>query len=288
MSHLCRMISKIEAADNEALVLIEEIENGLHPLATERIVEYLIDAATRKKLQVIFTTHSEYALKNLPPEAIWACVDGEAYHGRLSIESLRAMTGDAEKDCVVFVEDDFAKDWVEDILRQHVKGGFAATEIHAAGGYPYLIDVTTHHHKNPSISKRAVAIVDGDTSIAASKEILKLPGGVPEIEVFGYVSGNVDELSGLIQQRCQCPNLQQDAIVKSVKMAEIDSADPHFLFRSLGERLGFLSELIVRRGFISIYNERNGSAIQPIATALQQFIRGPEQLVQPLNGSLRV
>jgi predicted ATPase len=104
------MVSKIEAADNEALVLIEEIENGLHPLATERMVEYLIDAATRKKLQVIFTTHSEYALKNLPQEAIWACVDGEAYQGRLSIESLRAMTGDAEKDCVVFVEDDFAKD----------------------------------------------------------------------------------------------------------------------------------------------------------------------------------
>jgi hypothetical protein len=272
---IIEMVSKIEAADNEALVLIEEIENGLHPLATERMVEYLIDAATRKRLQVIFTTHSEYALKNLPPEAIWACVDGEAYHGRLSIESLRAMTGSAEKDRVVFVEDDFAKDWVEDILRQLVAGGLAATEIHAAGGYPYLIDVTTHHNKDPSTSKRAVAIVDGDTPIAASKEILKLPGGVPENEVFGFVSGRVDELSSLIQQRCQCPNLDQDAIVKSVKLAEIDSADPHFLFRSLGERLGFLSEIIVRRGFISIYNEKNGPAIQPIATALAQFVRGP-------------
>jgi hypothetical protein len=164
---------------------------------------------------------------------------------------------------------------VEDILRQLVPGGLAATEIHAAGGYPYLIDVTTHHNKDPSISKRAVAIVDGDTPIAESKEILKLPGGVPENEVFGFVSERVDELSSLIQQRCQCPNLDQDAIVKNVKLAEIDSADPHFLFRSLGERLGFLSELIVRRGFISIYNEKNGPAIQPFATALAQFVRGP-------------
>jgi AAA domain, putative AbiEii toxin, Type IV TA system/AAA domain len=271
---IIEMVSKIEAADNEALILIEEIENGLHPLATERMVEYLIDAATRKRLQVIFTTHSEYALRKLPPKAIWACVDGEAYQGRLSIESLRAMMGNAEKDRVVFVEDDFAKDWVEDILRQHVAGGLEAAEIHAAGGYPYLIDVTTHHNKNPAISKQAVAVVDGDTPITESKEILRLPGGVPENEVFGFVSGRVEELSGLIQQRCQCPNLGQDAIVKSVKMAEIDSADPHFLFRTLGERLGFLSEIIVRRAFISIYNEKNGSAIQPIAIALARFVRG--------------
>jgi hypothetical protein len=32
------MVTRIEAADNEALILIEEIENGLHPVATERMV----------------------------------------------------------------------------------------------------------------------------------------------------------------------------------------------------------------------------------------------------------
>ena len=221
---IIEMVSRIEAADNEALVLIEEIENGLHPVATEKMVEYLIDAATRKRLQVIFTTHSEYALKKLPPEAIWACVDGEAYQGRLSIDSLRAITGSAEKDRVIFVEDSFAKDWVEDILRQHVPGELAASEIHAAGGYPYLIEVTQHHNKNPSISKQAVAVADGDMPVETSKDILKLPGEVPENEVFGFVSSRAEELSGFIQQRCQCPNLAQDAIVKSVKRAEIDSS----------------------------------------------------------------
>ena len=245
---IIEMVSKIEAADNEALILIEEIENGLHPVAIERMVEYLIDAATRKRLQVIFTTHSEYALKQLPPEAIWACVDGEAYQGRLSIESLRAITGSAEKERVIFVEDSFAKDWVEDILRQHVKGGLATTEIHAAGGYPYLIDVTNHHNKNPSISKRAVAVVDGDASIEAGKDILKLPGEVPENEVFGFVSHRVQELSSLIQQRCQCPNLDQDAIIKTMGKVAIELSDPHDLFRRLGEGLGYLSEIIVRRG----------------------------------------
>ena len=267
------MASKIEAADNEALVLIEEIENGLHPVATERMVEYLIDAASRKRLQVIFTSHSEYALRRLPPEAIWACVDGEAYQGRLSIESLRAITGSAEKERVVFVEDEFAKDWVEDLLRQHVAGGLAAAEIHVAGGYPYLIEVTRHHNKNPSTSKRAVAVVDGDVQTEPNDEILKLPGETPENEVFNFIEERAQEFSSLIQQRCQCPNLDQDMIVNGIRKAQIDASDPHLLFRRLGERLEFLSEIIVRRGFISIYNEKNSVAVGPLSDALRRFIR---------------
>jgi len=48
-SSIIRMVSEIELAKEQALVLIEEIENGLHPIATVRMVEYLIDAAERKK-----------------------------------------------------------------------------------------------------------------------------------------------------------------------------------------------------------------------------------------------
>src|SRR5690242_7109610 len=56
-----------------------------------------------KTLQIIFTTHSEYALKILPPSAIWASIDGNAYHGKLTIESLRAITGSATKDKVILL-----------------------------------------------------------------------------------------------------------------------------------------------------------------------------------------
>src|SRR6185312_8150595 len=71
-SSIIRMVMEIEAAPENSLVLIEEIENGLHPVATVRLVEYLIEAADRKAVQAIFTTHSNDALLPLPPEAIWA------------------------------------------------------------------------------------------------------------------------------------------------------------------------------------------------------------------------
>lgn len=87
-SSVIRMVSEIEAASQNALVLIEEIENGLHPVATRRMVEYLIDVALRKSIQSIFTTHSEDALMPLPSEAIWSSIDGKARQGRVSIEAL--------------------------------------------------------------------------------------------------------------------------------------------------------------------------------------------------------
>ena len=270
------MVSKIEGAENESLVLIEEIENGLHPLAIERMVEYLLETALKKRVQVIFTTHSEYALKQLPPDAVWACIDGEAYPGRLSIESLRAITGTVEKERVIFVEDSFARDWVEDIVRQHVPSALGGTEIHVAGGFPRLLDVAMHHNRNPSILKKAAAVVDGDANTATSSEVFKLPGEIPENEVFGFLSQNVESLAGLIQQRCQCPSLSQDDIAKLVKQVELSASDPHLLFRDLGERLGYISEIIARKGFISIYNERNKDCLKELIASLQAFAFGIE------------
>lgn len=78
-----RMVSGIETTADNALILVEEIENGLHPVAIRRLVEYFVDVAKRRSCQVIFTTHSDYALDPLPPQAIWAALDGTVQQGKL-------------------------------------------------------------------------------------------------------------------------------------------------------------------------------------------------------------
>jgi len=251
------MVTKIEKASDASLILIEEIENGLHPLATEKMTEYLIDVAQRKNSQVIFTTHSEYALKILPSEAIWACVDGQAYQGKLSIESLRAIKGSVDREIAIFVEDEFARDLVLEAIRQMDSKILAFAEVHAAGGFPFVVEVARHHNSNPAISTKAIAVADGDASLEEDPEefILKLPGQIPENEVFGFLVQRIEELSALLRQRCQCPQVSQDDLVKAFKAVELDTTDPHLYFAKLGERLGFLSELIVRRGCISVYVE---------------------------------
>jgi len=57
-----RTIYEMENLSDFSLVLIEEVENGLHPVAVTRFVEYLADVCYRKNLQIIFTSHSDYAL----------------------------------------------------------------------------------------------------------------------------------------------------------------------------------------------------------------------------------
>lgn len=267
---IIEMVLTIEQSSDYSLILIEEIENGLHPIATEKMVEYLIDVAKRKKVQVIFTTHSDHALRRLPPEAIWACVDGALRPGHLDIESLRAITGHVDKERVVFVEDSFAKDWVEDIIRQYCPTVAAVTEVHSAGGYPFVVEVTSHHNQNPTTRSRALAVIDGDFDGDASAlaNTVALPGSMPEVEVWQYIYKNIDALVGLVQQRCLVPHLDQDDIVKAMKAVEIDAGDIHLNFRKLGERLGFVSELQVRRGLISIYNQNNPTNVAAVANAI--------------------
>ncbi|HEY8095129.1 MAG TPA: AAA family ATPase [Methylobacter sp.] len=133
-SSIIRMLSKIESAPDQTLILIEEIENGLHPVATVRLVEYLIDVAERKKAQVIFTTHSNDAIRILPTKAVWVATQDRIFQGKLDVRSLRAITGQIETKAIVFVEDRFAKTWVEAILRQTLDFPIDHVQVHAMSG----------------------------------------------------------------------------------------------------------------------------------------------------------
>ncbi|TXN65024.1 AAA family ATPase [Methylobacterium sp. WL6] len=268
---IIEMVTKIEDAKDNALILIEEIENGLHPLATRKMIEYLFDVAKRKKSQIIFTTHSEYALDILPPKAIWGCIDGVAYQGKLTIESLRALTGTVSKDRAIFVEDDFAKDLCTEILRQYAMDLLDHVEIHKAGGFPYVVEVLKYHNANPTIKKKAVAVIDGDNPPLnePNDHVLELPDGTPEAVVFGYIIEKCNDVAALVQQRCQCPTISQDKVVEAIKSVSIDTTDHHLYFAKLGERLGFVSEIIVRRGLCSIYVQNKKLELENLVEGLK-------------------
>jgi AAA domain, putative AbiEii toxin, Type IV TA system len=281
---IIEMVSRIEGAEDNSLILIEEIENGLHPLATRKMVEYLFNVAKYKKAQIVFTTHSEYALDVLPPKAIWACIDGTAYQGKLTIESLRALTGAVSKNAAIFVEDDFAKDLVEEMLRQYARDIFDQVQVHKAGGYPFVVEVLKHHNSNPTVNTPAVAVIDGDNPPLAepNDDVIELPEGTPESIVFGFIHDNADAMSALIQQRCQCPSVKQDAIISAIKSVKIDTTDLHLYFAKLGERLGFISEIIVRRGLSSIYVESNRNLLEPKIDAIRARLKIEAPAVAPV------
>ena len=215
-SSVIRMIMKIESLDENSLVLIEEIENGLHPIATQRMVEYLIDFSKRKKSQVIFTTHSNDALLPLPHKAIWAAINNTLFQGKLNVKSLRTITGQIEASLAIFVEDEFAKMWIETIVSDDSSIIENSLEIHAMAGDGTAVAINKYHNDDPSVKFKSICIIDGDSKQQDSEadKVFRLPGESPEKYIYGKVvelisnpnETKIGELSLLLQKRYEDSN----------------------------------------------------------------------------------
>ena len=273
---IIEMVSRIEGADDNSLILIEEIENGLHPLATRKMVEYLFDVAKRREGPDSLHDPLRIRARRIATEGDL----GVYRRDRLSGQSLRLRActcahGTASKSAAIFVEDDFAKDLVEEMLRQYARDIFDHVQVHKAGGYPFVVEVLKHHNANPTVNAPAVAVIDGDNPplTEPNDDVIELPDGTPESLVFGFIHDNADAMSAFIQQRCQCPSVKQDEIISAIKSVKIDTTDLHLYFAKLGEKLGFISEIIVRRGLSSIYVENNREVLQPRIDAIRARLK---------------
>jgi len=273
-SSIIRIISAIEPLPTNSLILIEEIENGLHPVATRRLVEYLIDAASRKSIQAIFTTHSDEALFPLPSEAIWAALDGTVQQGKLSIRTLRAVSGRIDTKLAIFVEDDFAKHWVEAIIRADLADYHDQIDVHAVAGDGNAVRIHQGHRVNPSVRFQSLCIIDGDSQQTdnPAEGIIRLPGSQPERTVFDAVVARMPGNIALLTVACQLAPTEQDRVDKIVRSIGLTNRDPHLLYSQLGIDLGFVPEVIIRGAFLSRWILENASAMQHVVQAIRDSL----------------
>lgn len=254
-SSIIRMVAEIEAAKEQALILIEEIENGLHPVATVRMVEYLIEVAERKKIQAIFTTHSNDALKPLPSKAIWVATQDRIFQGKLDVQSLRAITGEIEAKLVIFVEDAFAKVWTEAILRQTGKYALDHIQVHAMEGDGTAVAINVHHNNDPSNNVPSVCFIDGDSKQNTSEEdhVYRLPGESPEAYVFDRVMEAWDGAGGKLAVALLQRFEDSERVKNICNQVRLTNMDAHLLYSQIGEKLGLLPETTVSAAFTNIW-----------------------------------
>ncbi|WP_217316364.1 AAA family ATPase [Rhodanobacter sp. B04] len=255
-SSIIRMVMEIEVAPENSLVLIEEIENGLHPVATVRLVEYLIEVADRKAIQTIFTTHSNDALLPLPPEAIWASINGNVFQGKLDISSLRAITGQIEAQLAVFCEDDFAAAWIRSMLRARANIQIEQIEVHAMAGDGTAVTINRHHNLNPATRFPSVCIIDGDSRQDESgpNKVYRLPGECPEAYVFDRVL-EAESTSARLAIRLSQPFAEASLLIERLREIRRTNRDPHVLFSQVGEVLGFIPIESVQEAFFTTWGE---------------------------------
>lgn len=279
-SSIIRMLTSIENAGDQSLVLIEEIENGLHPVATVRLVEYLIDAADRKRLQVIFTTHSNDALQPLPSKAIWVATQDRIFQGKLDVRSLLAITGQIDTDAVIFVEDRFAKIVVEAILRQQ-KFALDSVEVHAMEGDGTAVAMNKYHNANPAVTTPSLCILDGDSrqSESATDRVFRLPGEAPEAYVFDSVMERWGEVGGKLAVAL-LQRFEDAGVVKNVcDDVRRSNMDSHLLFSQVGERLGLVPEGTVSLAFANVWAQTSASTTAPLVDQLRAAIPDHAQTV---------
>lgn len=274
---IIRMVLEIEAAPDNCLILIEEIENGLHPVATIRLVEYLIEVAERKRVQVIFTTHSNEALSPLPSQAVWVATRDRVMQGKLDIASLRALTGEIKKSAAIFVEDSFARIWVEAMLRAGAGELVDHVEVHAMSGDGIATAVNKHHNKDPSAIAPSICIIDGDSAQNTSDEdwVFRLPGTMPEEYVFDKVMEKWDEIGGRLAVALWREFDKHEAVKDICLEARRQNMDMHLIFDQVGEKVGLVPGPTVAGAFCTMwaqsYRDEAAVLLQKAKDAIHAF-----------------
>lgn len=280
-SSIIRMVMQIEALESNCLILIEEIENGLHPVATVRMVEYLIEVAERKSAQAIFTTHSNEALRPLPAKAIWAAMGGQVFQGKLDIAALRAISGQIDAQLAIFCEDEFAAGWLRAILRTQGDVAQEGVEIHAMAGDGAAVKVNKHHNADPSARFPSVCLIDGDSPQTEDRadKVFRLPGQMPETHVFDMVMEKRAAIGGVLAVRLMQPHASADQVMVVLQELRNTNRDPHVLFSQIGFRLGLIPESTVRDAFVTTWAEAYPDAcarlLAPFTNLLPREARRP-------------
>ncbi|MBI3214702.1 MAG: AAA family ATPase [Mycobacterium sp.] len=269
-----RIVSGVEGAAENSLILIEEIENGLHPVATIRMVEYLINVAKRKSCQVIFTTHSNDALAPLPSKAIWASYNGEVLQGKLDIVALRTITGQIDASLAIFVEDVYAEHFLATVLR-YSRVELSAVKIHRMGGADPARKVNEQHNLDPTSTFPSICVLDGDQGDTQDidKRIFVLPGDShPERHVLDRVVSVLDKVAALLTVSMQLPPSQQERVKEVITARVLSNYDVHVIFEQIGADLDFTAGQTVATAFLSVWAQEFPDEVAELIAPFKELL----------------
>lgn len=159
---LFEIFSTIYSADDGALLVLDEIELGLHAEAQKRLIEKLKDVCLETHTQVICTTHSREIFDCLPPEARYY-VESVAGKTRVTqgispdfaFAKLSAIHGN---ELEVFVEDEVAKSILLAALPTNIRSRITITVVGSATALARQLAASYVRKEKRSV----IAIFDGD------------------------------------------------------------------------------------------------------------------------------
>jgi len=184
---LTRIISDIVDAEDKSLILIEEIEIGLHPKVQRRLIDVLYHEANKHQKQFIITTHSSSILSAVEPISRIFIQNINGEFRTITEISLNAalckMDAKVYPLLNLFVEDSLSVKIANQILNHiinnlHIPGFNSLVNIIEVGDADKTYSYYTAHketYQKKKIQCGAACILDGDQRNKCCRGRLKYP-----------------------------------------------------------------------------------------------------------------
>ena len=167
------ILSRLQILPVGGLLIIEEIEHGLHPEAQRHLVKALTEIVLRKKQQIIFTTHSADVIDSLPRLGRVLLQRIDSQHQLIASPTTRFamsdMTGTDSPEATVYVEDNFSAALVSGCLPSDIRRRITVIPI----GSATQVATQLGAHQRGSLPGPVKCIFDGDCSDNDIKQWLR-------------------------------------------------------------------------------------------------------------------
>ncbi len=242
-SWIINLLHTLQELPTSSLLLIEEIEAGLHPEAQVRLAEILVEVCLKRKTQIVCSTHSEAFLDALPRQArILLSRQGdnhEAIESPSTRFAIHEMSGVFKPELVLYCEDFSAKALIEEALPYGLRN---RTDVREVGSNETVVRQGVSHLRS-GYTMRAMCVLDGDCSESDIKkaiakeapsdeslhpEYIILPGALPP-EQWVMEQLLLPDYHAQLATQFGCSIGEADTLIESIR-SEID-------YHNLGHRL---------------------------------------------------
>jgi len=179
---LFEIFSTIYATPKGTLLVIDEIELGLHAQAQRRLIDELKQACKNRHIQVICSTHSPTILGALPPEArlyVECRPSGTVIIPAVStLYAAGRLSGEKSRELDIYVEDGAAKDILEAFMHNDLRKRAEVIPI----GSPSAIIRQMAARRKDKRGGECIAVMDGDKASASGTYQNKFLGALESSE----------------------------------------------------------------------------------------------------------
>ena len=287
-----QLLHEIMSAGKGALIVVDEIELGLHVRAQEQLMSVLKELCQMYCTQVICSSHSSTVIGSVPPDGrilLKPKQDGvDVLYGITPEMALSEMSGVLHAELSVFVEDDVAKDFIQTILPNSTRRRVDIKILGSADG-SLLHAIATHLREG---QQDFVVIMDGDKRTDKVKKINAVIASLGDChnitaeEISTFLNNRMDFLPGsdwpekvILTSLLTSPDLKR--LMDDCNVDTVDemknyiyaalAAGKHNEFYKLASDL-HLDESDIRIAVVRQYRTLFAAEIQPILDVINQTL----------------